>query len=137
MRNMCLLILLFGATGCATIANGTRDTVQVVVNYNLPPEITATGVKVFIENQEVPIGGGPITIRRSHKPLSIRATCDKPGYQVVVAPTKVEPNFTGEWFVWDIVLGGIWIFVDLFTGAWWDYPDPLNLSVTVTPLHRH
>ena len=141
MRNqlLSLAILVATTTGCATIVRGTSQTVQVVVTYNLPPEVAATDIRLFIGQNEVPVGGGPITVRRSGASLTVKAHCTRQGYQVVVAPTRIKPVLDEDTFSADLILLPLLfpLIVDMVTGAWWDYPDPLNLSVTVTPLHRH
>ena len=132
------MLILFYASGCAAIVNGTRDTLQVSLNYNLPRDLAVTDINVTVAGQDMPHGGGLVIVERGAGGIPVRAKCTKPGYIVNTSPSLIQPSFGVGWFIWELLLppGLLGMIVDFATGAYWNYPVVVPVGVTATPIRQ-
>ena len=108
--------------GCATVVNGTTQTMTV----NTAPQ----GAACTLEREGANIGmvtatPGMVSFSKSGKELAV--TCNKPGY--LAATARAVPSFSG-WTFGNLLLGGIvGVVVDASTGANFNYPNQVTLPL--------
>lgn len=107
-------------TGCASIVNGTSESVSVQTSPEEGAKCSLTNNKGQWFVSDTP---GSVTVHRSYQPLTV--DCQKDGY--ANAETKVESKTKGMLFG-NVVFGGvIGAGVDAGDGAAYDYP--VNIMV--------
>jgi len=135
--SMGLLVVVVVSTGCAAIFQGTSDTIMVGVQANLPRELNPSDVQITVGGMRIPSTGGVVTVKRQSASLPIRATCLKPGYLVTVSPNAVNSSFSAGYLILDILFTGwLGLVIDLATGAYYNYPDTVMLTLNVQKIGR-
>lgn len=128
-----LMLILIGicSSGCATIVSGTKDTVHVSMNYSIPNDLTPRDIEISVAGQRIQEGGGFIQVARKTGLLRVDARCKESKYDVVVSPDRIDSSFAPGWFIWELLLppGLLGIIVDFSTGAYYDYPENVQLNV--------
>ncbi len=125
MREIAVLAVLIVLSGCATVMEGTGQSVSI----NSDP----SGALCKVSREGGTLGDvsstpGSIHIDKSKNDLSV--TCQKAGFQT--ATIAQSPHFVGTTFG-NIILGGlVGAAVDAATGADYVYPD--NIHVALSPL---
>ena len=110
-------------TGCATVVNGTHQTVTVATTPEVHAECQLQNNK---GNWSIASTPESIKIHRSYEPLNI--ICKKPGY-AQTSPESVGSNTKTAAFG-NIALGGlIGAGTDMADGAAYGYPDKINVPM--------
>ncbi len=125
MKSVYVLIPALLVGGCATIFEGTDQTITI---NTTPPgascDITRKGEQIG----KVSPTPGSIRVEKSKEDLSILCTKDR----YVLANTAQSPKFVGTTFG-NIVAGGlVGVLVDAATGANFTYPD--KIEVVLAPV---
>ena len=124
MRFTLLPVVLMAVSGCATIATGTSQAINV---STVPPGASCTLDRVGERVGVVPMTPGTVTVDKTKHDLAV--TCAKDGYQTVTVTH--EPTFNLA-VIGNVVAGGvIGLVVDASTGAIHNYPA--NLRVDLPP----
>lgn len=123
MKNtkLILITLVFGLQGCASITQGTSQTIL----FNLEPR-EATCVATRDGDGQL----GSITVSNNSLSVSkdkddIVVTCRAPGHKQASVRLTSSTQAAG-------VVGGIFLdlgVVDMMTGAMWKYPESTNISL--------
>jgi len=122
MRRLALLLPLALLPACATIVNGSSQTVTV---SSTPPAATCTLDRVGERIGAIAATPGSVRIDKSRKDLTV--TCSKDGYQTA---TVTHPSsFSGATFGNFIIGGGVGFIVDASTGANFSYPEDIRLEL--------
>lgn len=102
-------------TGCATIVNGERQEFRVISE--------PSGSAVFVDGFHRGITPTIVEMKRNQ---SHAVTVERPGYKPY--RTTVDRSFTG-WIFGNLAFGGIiGLFIDLSTGATYEFsPDSLHV----------
>lgn len=113
---------VFFLTGCATVIEGTGQSVAVATN---PP-----GANCTVSRQGTLLGSvestpGSVRVDKSKNDLTV--SCTKSGYQATTV--SYSPSFNGTTFGNIILGGGIGAVVDASTGANYDYPTQVSLDL--------
>ena len=112
-------------SGCATIIEGSSQAIAI--------DTTPPGASCSVEREGQQISSIASTPGSAHVDKSkndITVTCNKPGYRE--AKMSYSPKFNGTTFG-NIIAGGvIGVAVDASTGANYEYPN--QVSITLTPL---
>ncbi len=126
MRRFAALLLVAALPGCATIMEGTGQSVSVATTpAGATCEMDRAGTKLGNVNPTP----GSLRIDKSKNDLDL--TCSKPGYQQ--ARTSTSPKFVGTTFG-NIVFGGlIGVAVDAATGANYQYPSEIKVELAPAP----
>jgi hypothetical protein len=125
MRILPALALVLVLPGCATIMEGTSQSVAVSTN----PAGAACGV----DREGGHLGAilstpGSVRVDKSKDDLTV--SCSKTGYQT--ASVSESPKFVGTTFG-NIVIGGlVGAAVDAATGANYEYPTEVHLDLAPT-----
>jgi hypothetical protein len=116
-----LAVLGLGLTGCASITQGTSQTIL----FNLEPKETTC---VATRDGDGQLG----TLTTSNNSLSVSkskddivVTCRAPGFKQTSVRLVSSTQAAG-------VVGGIFLdlgIVDMMTGAMWKYPESTNVSL--------
>lgn len=119
----CLSVASVVLTGCASIVNGTNESVSV----NTAP---VAGATCSLENNKgkwyVNQTPGSVTVHRSYKDLVV--TCDKPG---VGSGRKIVASKTKGMAFGNVVFGGvIGAGVDMADGSAYDYPIDIQVPMS-------
>lgn len=123
------LLVLAGLTSCASIVDGTNQSlsVQTIAAGTSVPSAFCTlqnGKGSWYVNTP-----GSVTVNRAYSPLNI--TCDKPGYQLGV---QVVQSHTKDMAFGNALFGGvIGVGVDVSTGAAYDYPQLITVPLAPAP----
>ena len=126
MRLIAIPLSLLALSGCASIVSGSS---QVVSVSTTPP-----GATCEVARRGAPLGvinatPGMVHIGKSAADLNV--TCTKPGYETATAAT---PSSFNGWTFGNLILGGaIGIVVDVATGADFDYPPLVQVSMKAKP----
>lgn len=121
------LCLLLGLSSCATILNGTTETVAVTTTPNAGAQCDLSNNK---GSWDVTTPGSVI-VHRSGGPLDVKCTAS--GYLPVDEPVV---STTDNDVYGNILLGGgIGATVDTVNGSAWGYPQ--NITVTMQPVLAH
>ena len=122
MRLSLLAASSLALSGCATIVNGSNQSVTVSTD---PP-----GASCKLSRQGETMGAVPLTpgsVQVSKSKNDIDVTCEKPGYQT--ATVSKSPNFGGATFA-NIIAGGVvGAVVDAASGANYTYPSEVHVSM--------
>jgi uncharacterized protein YceK len=110
-------------SGCATVMEGTAQSVAVSTN---PAGASCTIDRASTRLGAVPSTPGSIHMDKSKNDLTV--TCTKQGYQP--ATISQSPRFQGTTFGNIILGGGIGAIVDAASGANYEYPAQVNLSLS-------
>lgn len=126
MQRFCVLALAALLPACATIVEGTSDTVTI--------STTPSGATCMVERAgeriaAVPSTPGSVRIDKSRHDLSV--TCSREGYRT--ATVAASPRFTGTTFGNLLVGGVIGVAVDAASGANSRYPSDVRLELAETP----
>ena len=115
MPRLALLLPILLLPACATVVNGTNQSVTVeTLPAGASCAVDRAGVRVGV----VPQTPGSLVVDKSRHDLMV--TCGKPGYQTT-AVTQAS-SFNG-WTFGNILIGGaVGLVVDAATGANYDYP---------------
>ncbi|HEY2071716.1 MAG TPA: hypothetical protein VGG48_19305 [Rhizomicrobium sp.] len=108
-------------SGCATIINGTTQSVSI----STPPVAGAQCTLTSSEGTWYVTTPGSVTVHKTKNDLN--ATCKKDGYQdaTTVIPSKFNATTVGN-----VLLGGvIGIGVDAASGANYSYPDATEIPM--------
>jgi hypothetical protein len=111
-----------GLSGCATLVNGSNQSVTVVTD---PP-----GASCILSRQGETIGAiaatpGSVQISKSKNDVSV--ACEKAGF--VTATVAKSPDFGGATFA-NILAGGVvGIVVDAASGANYTYPSEIHVPL--------
>ena len=125
MRKFRSLLLLSLLPGCATLVNGTSQTVTVATT---PPSASCTLDRVGARVGVIPQTPGSLRIDKSKNELSV--TCSKDGFDT--ATVTRSPSFSGATFG-NIIAGGlVGVVVDAASGANYAYPDTIELALNRT-----
>ncbi|ABS77258.1 hypothetical protein [Coxiella burnetii] len=129
MRNFIKIIVtsimflpLMLLTGCASIVNGTHQSVQVVT----PP---VSGASCLLSNNKgkwyLKSTPGYVTVHRAYAPLAV--SCHKKGY---LPANRLVHSKTKSMAFGNLVFGGIvGAGIDTANGAAFDYPDSIILPM--------
>ena len=109
-------------TGCATVFEGTDQSVGVATN---PPGASCNVTREGAQIGTVSPTPGSIKVSKSKNDLTF--ACSKPGFQPVTV--SHSPSFNGTTFGNIILGGGIGAVVDASTGANYDYPNQVNIDL--------
>ncbi len=111
-----------GLTGCASIVNGTSQSVAV---HTSP----IAGASCTLENDKgkwmLPHTPGTVTVNRSYNDLQIN--CDKPGYRSTYK--QIASKTKGMVFGNAVFGGAIGAGIDIVDGAAYDYPNDIYVSM--------
>lgn len=122
MLKTALLISLASLSACATLVNGTSQTVTI---STAPPGATCTVDRMGARIGAVPQTPGSLRLDKSKNDLSV--TCSKSGFQT--ANITRAPSF-GAATLGNIIAGGvIGLVVDAASGASYDYPADIRLDL--------
>jgi hypothetical protein len=114
-----------GVAGCATVFEGTSQSVQITTT---PP-----GARCFVDREGArlgEIGSTPGSMHLDKSKNDIVVTCSKPGYQT--ATVAQSPDFQGTTFGNIVLGGGIGAIADAASGANYEYPKQVLLSLAPT-----
>ncbi len=126
MKNLQILALVALLPACATLVEGTSDTVTLSTN---PAGAACTIDRNGQRIGAVPITPGSVRIGKSRHDLNV--TCTKEGYQAATATTL--SSFTGTTFG-NVIAGGlIGVAVDAASGANSRYPSEVQLDLVEDP----
>ena len=117
-----LVAATVAVAGCATIFEGTSQSVQV--------STTPPGARCFVDREGArlgEVGSTPGSIRLDKSKNDIVVTCSKEGYQT--ATIAQSPSFSGTTFGNIIVGGGIGAIADAASGANYQYPTQVLLTL--------
>ena len=120
MTRAALVAVLF-LTGCATLVNGTHETLQI----RTEPDGVSFSVRDE-DGREVASGQTPaaVTVSRSSgffQPARYELYLTKSGY--IPKTTPISTRIDAWWWIdWLLFVPGL--LVDPFTGAMWDLEDP-------------
>ncbi len=112
-------------TGCASIVNGQNQSLSVTSDSN---GATLAGAKCSLANNKgtwFATTPGSVTVRRSYQPLAVNCTLDgfETGSITINSATKAMA-------FGNIIFGGvIGAGVDISTGAAYDYPELIKVSM--------
>jgi hypothetical protein len=123
------LCLLAGLTGCASIVDGSTETVTVQT-ANGPGALA--GAQCALDNKKgnwVVTTPGSVTVHRGSEALEVK--CTKDGY----APaTDMVSAATNNVVYWNILLGGgVGATTDTVSGAAWKYPQTITVPMQPVP----
>ena len=122
MRRVASLLLAALLPACATIVNGSSQTVTVTTT---PPAATCTLDRMGTRLGAIAQTPGSVRLDKSKNDLTV--ACSKPGYQT--ATVTHSPSFGGATFG-NILAGGvIGVVVDAASGANYEYPGDIRLSL--------
>jgi hypothetical protein len=126
MRRFAALLSIVALPGCATMMEGTGQSVSVATTpAGATCEMDQAGTKLGTINPTP----GSLRIDKSKNDLDV--TCSKPGY--LQARTTTSPKFVGTTFG-NIVAGGLIGFaVDAATGASYEYPSDIKVELAPVP----
>ncbi len=122
MRLSSLVAVPLLLSGCATIVNGSNQSVTVSTD---PP-----GASCKLSRQDETLGAVPMTpgsVQVSKSKNDMVVTCDKPGYQTAVI--SKSPSFGGATFGNIILGGGVGAVVDAASGANYTYPSEVHVAM--------
>ena len=109
-------------TGCATIVNGSNQSVTVSTD---PP-----GASCKLARQAETVGAIPMTpgsVQVSKSKNDVVVTCEKLGYQTAVV--SKSPSFGGATFGNILLGGGVGAIVDAASGANYTYPSEIHVAM--------
>jgi hypothetical protein len=109
-------------TGCATILEGTSQSVQITTT---PP-----GARCLVDREGArlgEVGSTPGSIRLDKSKNDIAVTCSKDGYQT--ATIAQSPDFQGTTFGNILIGGGVGAIADAASGANYEYPKQVTLAL--------
>ena len=132
MLRLALLLPLALLPACATIVNGSSQTVTVSTT---PPAATCTLDRVGQRIGAIAATPGSVRVDKSKNDLSV--TCAKDGYQT--ATVTHPPSFGGATFaniLFGLVGGPIAVIVDASSGANYSYPEDIRLDLAQAPVPR-
>ena len=113
-------------TGCASIVNGQNQSLSVTSDSN---GAATAGAKCSLVNNKgtwFATTPGSVTVRRSYEPLNVNCTLD--GFETGSVTIK---SATKAMAFGNIIFGGvIGAGVDISTGAAYDYPELIKISMT-------
>lgn len=125
MRLLPLLLLTVALPGCATLVEGTSQSMTVTTN--------PAGASCTLDRQGERLGAiapTPGTLRVDKSKNDMAVTCAKEGYQT--ATTSHSPKFVGTTFG-NLIAGGlIGVVVDAASGANFRYPDEVRVDLAPT-----
>lgn len=122
MLKTALLIPLAFLSACATIVNGTSQTVTV---STAPPGATCTVDRMGARIGAVPQTPGSLRVDKSKHDLSV--TCSKFGFQT--AAVTRSSSFGAMTFGNLIAGGAVGFVVDAASGASFEYPSDIRLDL--------
>ena len=126
MRIAALCICLVGLSGCATIIEGTSQTLTVTSE---PPAASCTLTRAGQTVGAVPITPGSVVVSKSHNDIDVG--CSKAGYDT--GHTPAPAHFVGTTFL-NLLLGGVVGFiVDASSGANFAYPPSATVILPPAP----
>ena len=124
LQRFATLALLLLTTACASITQGTTQTVSVQTE---PPgalcNVSRNGETLGIINPTP----GSLTVSKSSSALNVR--CERPGYQtgLTTVPSSLNAMTAGN-----IILGGVvGLGIDAATGAMNQYPPNVSLALPI------
>jgi hypothetical protein len=126
MRGIFVVSAALALGGCATIVEGTSQTVAISTQ---PPGAACSVSRDGMQISAVISTPGSIKIDKSRKDLSI--TCTKDGYQTTTM--NYSSSFNGMTFG-NVILGGaVGAVVDASTGANYNYPKEVMVAMAQAP----
>ena len=129
MLKVIIVLPLAMLSACASIITGTTQTVTVSTD---PAAATCTLDRAGTRVGAIPATPGSVRLDKSGKDLAV--TCAKEGYQT--ATVQQSSSFNGVTFG-NIVLGGVvGIIVDAASGANFNYPSDVRMSLAANPAPR-
>lgn len=125
MRRFAALLFIAALPGCATMMEGTSQSVSVATTpAGATCEMDRAGTKLGTINPTP----GSLHIDKSKNDLDL--TCSMPGFQE--AKMATSPKFVGTTFG-NIIFGGlIGVAVDAATGANYQYPSEIKMELAPT-----
>ena len=125
MRRSFYLLLILCLPACATIIDGTSQSVSVITD---PPGANCSVDRTSTRLGQISPTPGSVHIHKSDEEISI--VCMKDGYQTVTIGQRPKFKYTT---VGNAFLGGaVGVLVDFSTGANYAYPDNINITMTPT-----
>ena len=125
IRKIAPLGLLFLATACASVTQGTTQSVSITT------EPAGAACTVSREGQQIGVVNptpGTITVSKSSRALDVR--CTRPGSNTAAVSV---PSTTAAMTAGNLLVGGVvGLAVDASTGAKNQYPA--NVALTLTPM---
>lgn len=113
-------------SACASVMEGTSESVAVNTN---PPGATCNVDRAGTRLGTISPTPGSVNVSKSKNDLTV--TCTKEGYEQ--AQLSVSPKFVGTTFGNVLIGGGVGAIVDAATGASFDLPDQVSVSMAPVP----
>ena len=123
MSRLLLVLSLSMLSACATLVNGSSQTVTV---STAPPGASCTLDRVGERIGAIALTPGSFRLDKSKNDLSV--TCSKEGFET--ATVVHSPSFSGATFGNLIAGGVVGVVVDAASGANYSYPSDLRLDLT-------
>lgn len=125
LRLISISLIACLSTGCASIISGTNQSLSVVTRSN---GTEVSGAKCILTNDKgawYVTTPGSVTVHRSFNDLSVN--CESAGFDtgIQLAKSSTKGVTLGNIFL----AAGIGIGVDAVTGAAFDYPDVIQVSM--------
>lgn len=118
------MILSLAMSGCATIVNGTKQSLQITTGKVTGADCELKSTKKNKESQKFQ-SPAVLTVRRSHKAVKLK--CSKTGYET--AEKTIEANLARA-TAGNLLAGGPGgVIVDAATGAAHKYPSHIDLPL--------
>ncbi len=123
---LCPLVAL---SGCASIVNGSTETVTVRTTAGAA---SLASVQCALDNKKGSwdvTTPGSVTVHRGSEPLDVK--CTKDGY---LPATDMVKSSTSDYVYGNILLGGgVGATVDTVSGAAWQYPQMITVPMQPAP----
>jgi hypothetical protein len=130
MRVLGIVALCVAVGGCASIARGTSENLNVISN---PPGAVATIADTSNDTLMTCVTPCVVSVKRN---ADISVSAKKEGYQTEGTRLKIESSGTGAVAVaGNVLLGGVvGLGVDMYNGAGFDHkPNPVELTLEPLP----
>lgn len=126
MKSVLVIVALVGLSGCASIVDGSTQSLSV---KTVAGGADITGAQCALTNNKgtwYVTTPGTVAVHRSYDPLNVKR--DRDGY---ASNTVSSDSSTKGIAFGNILLGGIiGAGVDMSTGAAYDYPNPIVVPLT-------
>ncbi len=115
LRAPLMAVALLGATGCATLINESKQTINVSASNGKPVEGTINGIPFK--------GPVPVEVQRANAELEVKSTTEG------CAPVTTVKNDISSVFWLNIILGGFFgSTTDYSSGDMWEYDQNVVIS---------
>jgi hypothetical protein len=116
---------LLALSGCATIVNGSTQTLSVQTSAGDTPLASAQCTLANKKGSWTVTTPGPVTVHRGSEALDV--TCARPGY--LSAAETVKSEISGYVYGNILLGGGFGATVDTVNGAAWQYPASITIPM--------